>query len=605
MFCYVLDDCSSENPLSPSVPPPLLTQNLFTNHSNNINDQNLLPPTLTPVTSPVTNTSNHLINHQEDKNFVHAKLSETKQVSLEDMDSIMQIMVWKNNIGTLPGSDLKFKRNEQGGLEMITDKDLEEINANSLQENEENCQVKKEDQVLESNDMKKCINCGVKGLAENFIRQGRFCSKQCATLQSDHFKMFIERNNEFAKNQQKRKPQTGKKFESSMKIRQTDIEHTGKSPELNEQNEYQDEIQVNNEVEDVESQTVYGDSVSASNIGAHFSWRSYLSQTNSMAAPLSCFKEGQLFPYSKNLFKVGMKLEGIDPQHPSKFSVLTVADVCGHRLRLHFDGYKEIFDFWVNADSPFIFPCGWCDKTHRRLESPRGISKEEFNWNDYLLQTKSVAAPKQFFNIVSREQQSQHHVSNAFRIGTKLEAVDKANSALVCVATITDIIDNWLLIHFDGWDDSYDYWTETTSPYIHPINWCRSKGRSLTPPKDYHKSSERFSWEDYLIETKSMAVSPRSFRTRASNMFKVGMKLEAVDKRNPKLIRVATISHRQSHSIKIHFDGWNEKFDYWVDDDSSDIHPVNWCQKTNHPLQPPPTQGMIIVRSKNNYLIII
>jgi hypothetical protein len=63
-----------------------------------------------------------------------------------------------------------------------------------------------------------------------------------------------------------------------------------------------------------------------------------------------------------------------------------------------------------------------------------------------------------------------------------------------------------------------------------------------------------------------VAVSPRSFKTRASNNFKVGMKLEVADKRNPKLIRVASISHRQSHSIKIHFDGWDEKYDYWVID---------------------------------------
>jgi hypothetical protein len=79
-----------------------------------------------------------------------------------------------------------------------------------------------------------------------------------------------------------------------------------------------------------------------------------------------------------------------------------------------------------------------------------------------------VAAPKHLFPS-SNSQQSV--TPNGFRVGMKLEAVDRANTALVCVATIADIIDNWLLIHFDGWDDSYDYWAETTSPYIHAINW--------------------------------------------------------------------------------------------------------------------------------------
>ena len=35
----------------------------------------------------------------------------------------------------------------------------------------------------------------------------------------------------------------------------------------------------------------------------------------------------QSFPQSRNSFKVGMKLEGLDPSHPSLFCVLTAAEV--------------------------------------------------------------------------------------------------------------------------------------------------------------------------------------------------------------------------------------------------------------------------------------
>jgi len=68
-----------------------------------------------------------------------------------------------------------------------------------------------------------------------------------------------------------------------------------------------------------------------------------------------------------------MKLEGIDPLHPSMYCVLSVAEVKGHRLRLHFDGYSECYDFWTNADSPFIFPVGWVEKNGRELQPPLGI----------------------------------------------------------------------------------------------------------------------------------------------------------------------------------------------------------------------------------------
>lgn len=82
----------------------------------------------------------------------------------------------------------------------------------------------------------------------------------------------------------------------------------------------------------------------------------------------------QDIPYFKNLFKVNMKLEGIDPKHLSLFCVLTVVEVVGFRLRLHFDGYSDCFDFWVNADSSEIFPSGWCEKTGHKLQPPKGTN---------------------------------------------------------------------------------------------------------------------------------------------------------------------------------------------------------------------------------------
>lgn len=65
------------------------------------------------------------------------------------------------------------------------------------------------------------------------------------------------------------------------------------------------------------------------------------------------------------------------------------------------------------------------------------------------------------------------------------------------------------------------------------------------------------------------------------------MKLEAVDPRNPILIRVTTVCDITDHMIKLHFDGWSEVYDYWVDDDCPDIHPAGWCSKTGHLLTPP------------------
>uniref|UniRef100_A0A8B9LP95 L3MBTL histone methyl-lysine binding protein 3 n=1 Tax=Astyanax mexicanus TaxID=7994 RepID=A0A8B9LP95_ASTMX len=310
-------------------------------------------------------------------------------------------------------------------------------------------------------------------------------------------------------------------------------------------------------------------------------WASYLEQEKAIAAPNKLFKEYQSFPQCKNGFRVGMRLEGIDPEHPSMYCVLSISEVSGHRIRLHFDKYSECYDFWVNANSPDIHPIGWCEKTGHKLQPPKGIKSEAFSWCSYLKMNKIQAAPKALF-----DSQNTMVTPLGFRIGMKLEAVDKKNPSFICVATVTDLVESRFLVHFDDWDESYDYWCDATSPYIHPVGWCQENGKTLTTPPGFPDTTS-FSWEKYLEETGSLPAPARAFKAKPPHSFQVNMKLEAVDKRNPMLVRVASVVATDDHRIKIHFDGWTDEYDYWVDADSPDIHPAGWCAKTGHPLQPP------------------
>ncbi|XP_059753174.1 lethal(3)malignant brain tumor-like protein 1 isoform X6 [Balaenoptera ricei] len=312
-----------------------------------------------------------------------------------------------------------------------------------------------------------------------------------------------------------------------------------------------------------------------------WSWESYLEEQEAITAPVSLFQDYQAVTHNKNGFKPGMKLEGIDPQHPSMYFILTVAEVCGYRLRLHFDGYSECHDFWINASSPDIHPAGWFEKTGHKLQPPKGYKEEEFSWSHYLRSTRTQAAPKHLF--VS---QSHSPPPLGFQVGMKLEAVDRMNPSLICVASVTDVVDSRFLVHFDNWDDTYDYWCDPSSPYIHPVGWCQKQGKPLTPPQDY-PDPDSFCWEKYLEETGASAVPAWAFKVRPPHSFLVNMKLEAVDRRNPALIRVASVEDVEDHRIKLHFDGWSHAYDFWIDADHPDLHPAGWCSKTGHPLQPP------------------
>ncbi|XP_038577439.1 lethal(3)malignant brain tumor-like protein 4 [Micropterus salmoides] len=310
-----------------------------------------------------------------------------------------------------------------------------------------------------------------------------------------------------------------------------------------------------------------------------WSWQQYLNEQKAEAAPLSLFTQSQSFPSKRAGFKVGMKLEGIDPLHPSMLCVLTVAEVIGYRLRLHIDGYSECYDFWVNADSASIKPAGWSKDHNHKLHPPKGHSEIDFDWPLYLQSTGSHAAPPTLFTCRT--------ASCGFTVGMKLEAVDRKNPGLVCVASVTDVIDDHFLVHFDNWDDTYDYWCDGSSPYIHPVGWCEEQGRPLTAPQG-HPNPENFLWEEYLQETGSTAAPSSAFTQRAPHGFQVNQKLEAVDRRNPMLIRVATVTDVEDNRVKVHYDGWSQQFDIWCDADLCDLHPVGWCQRTGHPLEPPP-----------------
>lgn len=83
------------------------------------------------------------------------------------------------------------------------------------------------------------------------------------------------------------------------------------------------------------------------------------------------------------------------------------------------------------------------------------------------------------------------------------------------------------------------------------------------------------------------------------------MKLEAVDLMEPRLVCVATVTRVVHRLLRIHFDGWEDEYDQWVDCESPDLYPVGWCQLTGYQLQPPASQskrGGFISTGNNKYL---
>ena len=140
---------------------------------------------------------------------------------------------------------------------------------------------------------------------------------------------------------------------------------------------------------------------------------------------------------------------------------------------------------------------------------------------------------------------------------------------------------------------NHDFWTSPAAPYVHPVGWCSTNKKRVIPPQGSNLTGDSFSWPSYLSASGARAVPSWAFRSpgssREATEFKPGMLLEAVDHHNTGIVRIASVADIKGRQIKIHYDGWPDDFDVWLDDQSRNIHPCGWAAKSGHPLMSPLT----------------
>ncbi|XP_076136620.1 polycomb protein SCMH1 isoform X1 [Alosa pseudoharengus] len=237
-------------------------------------------------------------------------------------------------------------------------------------------------------------------------------------------------------------------------------------------------------------------------------------------------------------------------------------------------------------------------KDGRRIKHPRSgrpsrvpsqYQAGHFSWDKYLKETGATAAPAHCFR------QSTTPPLNEFKAGMKLEAQDPRNTTSTCIATVVGLTGARLRLRLDGSDNKNDFWRLVDSSEIQPIGSCEKNGGMLQPPLGFRLNAS--SWPMFLLKTLNGAeMAPaRIFHKQEppvpeQNSFHVGMKLEAVDRKNPHFICPATVGALRGVEVLVTFDGWRGAFDYYCRYDSRDIFPVGWCAMTGDNLQPPGTK---------------
>jgi len=269
---------------------------------------------------------------------------------------------------------------------------------------------------------------------------------------------------------------------------------------------------------------------------------------------------------STNPFQIGMRLEAIDRKHPTYCCVATVKDKKDLQIQITFDGWTDYYDYWCDITTPEIAPVGTCEVKGFVLQAPKGESNETFQWSEYLTRIKAVAAPSEIFSNPEPLQGQKVKVDTnkmdkggtysgpiLFKVGQRLEAVNRQNIENVLPAHISEISEKQVHIEFDGYPDT-EYWCYPDSAEIAPIGTCKKRGLVLIAPGGVN--ADLFEWESYLKSIKAEAAPEESFvnknyfagfdiwkeATRGMTSgpprdirFKVGQRLEAIDRKYPTL----------------------------------------------------------------------
>uniref|UniRef100_A0AAG5D4F7 FCS-type domain-containing protein n=1 Tax=Anopheles atroparvus TaxID=41427 RepID=A0AAG5D4F7_ANOAO len=322
-------------------------------------------------------------------------------------------------------------------------------------------------------------------------------------------------------------------------------------------------------------------------------WKEFLVKRLSNARTLPSTFYNKISDSCRSRFRVGLNLEVVDKNFISQVKLATINKIVGKRLYVHYyDLPPEENGFWCHEDSPLIHPVGWATTVGHNLAAPEEYMERMNAASDQILEPHEDDATMDLFKTNFQfEEYCYDDKQTGFEENMKLEAVDPLNLSSICVATVMSVLKfGYIMIRIDFYEPDMNgadwFCYHEKSPCIFPVGFCEKNKITLTPPKGYDHST--FTWEQYLLDTNSKPATPEIFhRDPIRQRFKVGMKVESADLMDPRLICVATISRVVGRLLKVHFDGWDDEYDQWLDSESPDIYPIGWCVLVGHKLEGP------------------
>ncbi|KAM6436227.1 scm-like with four MBT domains protein 2 isoform 2-T2 [Liasis olivaceus] len=214
----------------------------------------------------------------------------------------------------------------------------------------------------------------------------------------------------------------------------------------------------------------------------------------------------------------------------------------------------------------------------------------DFNWDEYLEESESTAAPHSLFKHVEISLQS------SLQPGMKLEVANKHSADTYWVATTITTCGQLLLLRYCGYEEDRraDFWCDVMTADLHPVGWCTQNGKVLMPPDAI---KEKYSdWTEFLIrDLTGSRTAPANLLEgplrgkNAVDLITVDSLIELQDGQNPFQFWVVSVVENVGGRLRLRYAGLDEtdSYDQWLFYLDCRLRPVGWCQENKYRLDPP------------------
>ncbi|NXG93889.1 SMBT2 protein, partial [Stercorarius parasiticus] len=331
---------------------------------------------------------------------------------------------------------------------------------------------------------------------------------------------------------------------------------------------------------------------------ADFNWDEFLEETGASAAPHTSFKHVEISLQSS--FQPGMKLEVANKSNPDTYWVATIITTCGQLLLLRYCGYGDDrrADFWCDVMTADLHPVGWCTQNNKVLMPPDAIKEKYMDWTEFLIHdlTGARTAPA---NLLEGPLRGKNPV-DLITVDSLIELQDSQNPFQYWIVSVVENVGGRLRLRYVGLEEteSYDQWLFYLDCRLRPVGWCQENKYRMDPPADICSLKTISEWkcalEKSLNDAANFPLPMEVFKDHAdlrNHFFTVGMKLEAVNVREPFHICPASVTKVfNNHYLQVTIDDLRpepSKISMLCHADSLGILPIQWCLKNGVNLTPP------------------